>query len=301
MAKRKTSPTLRRIQGRLIVAMIQAPLVLPYDTRMRAVGWLMSSVAAPLAGYRKRIRENLSHAVPDLPKAEVERLCRAVPANTGRMLVEISSGQEFIDRIAATPMTGPGVADLDTAKAEKRPIIVVSGHFGNFDAARCALALRGHEIGALYRPVDDPYLDRAFHDALTAIAAPVFPRGRKGLGQMLRFLRKGNALAILPDQHVNRGAPLTFFGKTALTSLSAADMALKYNALLVPVYGIRDGAGFDIIAESPIPHSDAETMMQAVNDSLEARIRENMDQWLWIHRRWKPERQRKASAARISP
>lgn len=286
---------------RAILALLRAPLILPYPLRGAVVGSLMAWIFAPLAGYRSRIRDNLNHVLPELPDAEVHRLCRAVPANTGRMLIEIASGQDFIDRIAKIQMQGPGLPALDAAREAKRPIIVVSGHFGNFDAARCALSQRGHQIGALYRPVDDPILDEEFHTVLTNIAAPVFPRGRKGLGAMLRFLRKGNAVAILMDQYVHGGADVTFFGKPAPTSTSAAEMALKYDALLVPVYGIRRPGGFDIIAENPVTHSDPVTMTQEINDSLEARVRADMDQWLWIHRRWKPDLQRKRAAANTAP
>ena len=94
---------------------------------------------------------------------------------------------------------------------------------------------------------------------------------------------------MLIDQHMDDGAPLQFFGQTAYTALSAAEMALKYEAELVPFYAIRttEGAGFRIILEAPIESGSAEVMTQALNDSLEIRVRENMDQWLWSHRRWK--------------
>lgn len=284
-----------------ILALVRAPLLLPYGLRGPVVGWLMSRIAAPIARYDQRVIDNLNYVLPDMDPAEVKRLSRAVPANTGRMLIEIASGTKFTNRIAKIEMQGPGLPALDQARAEGRPIIVVSGHFGNFDAARAALAQRGHQIGALYRPVDDPVLDTEFHTVLSRIAAPVFPRGRKGLGAMLRFLRKGNTVAILLDQFVHEGAEVNFFGKPAPTSTSAAEMALKYGALLIPVYGIRTKDGFDIIAEAPIPPSDAITMTQAINDSLEARVRAHMDQWLWIHRRWKPELQRTRAAAKTGP
>ena len=78
-------------------------------------------------------------------------------------------------------------------------------------------------------------------------------------------------------------------GRSAKTALSAAEMALKYNCLLVPTYGVRhkNGNDFDLIIEDPIPHSDAKSMTQALNDSLAAQVRANMDQWFWIHNRWK--------------
>ena len=95
-------------------------------------------------------------------------------------------------------------------------------------------------------------------------------------------------VGVVLDQSMGDGAILRFFGHEALTALSPAEMALRYNALVVPTYGIRrpDG-GFDMVIEAPIPHSDPETMTQALNDSLEAQVRLHMDQWLWTHRRWK--------------
>lgn len=295
-----TASFAQRLRSMAIIGVLKGPMILPYRARLSVIAWLMTWVVAPLAGYSRRIRENLAHACPELPEEDVKRLCRAVPANTGRMLMEQGSGTDFTDTIDPQSLRGPGVADLDAARDSGTPILLVSGHFGNFDAIRFALSQRGHKVGALYRPIDDPVLDKHFLDMLTAIAAPIFPRGRTGLGQMLRFLRKGNAVAILPDQFVHEGAPLTFFGQPAPTSLSAAEMALKYNALLIPVYGIRTPDGFDLVAEAPIAHSDPLTMSQAVNDSLEARVREHMDQWLWIHRRWKPEVQRRRAAAKTS-
>jgi KDO2-lipid IV(A) lauroyltransferase len=91
------------------------------------------------------------------------------------------------------------------------------------------------------------------------------------------------------DQHMRHGAATTFFGHTAFTATSAADLALRYGAEIVPIYGVRrdDGISFDIVTEAPIPHSDAATMTQAINDSLERVARAHMDQWFWIHRRWK--------------
>jgi KDO2-lipid IV(A) lauroyltransferase len=101
---------------------------------------------------------------------------------------------------------------------------------------------------------------------------------------------------------MGHGPALPFFGKPAPTALSAAELALKYDGLLVPIYGIRqpDGLSFTIRVEDPVPPSDPETMTRALNASLEALVRQHMDQWFWIHRRWKPRRQarrQRASAA----
>ena len=269
--------------------LIELSLALPYRARVRMMGWLVERVVAPLTGYDKRIRGNLNHVLPDLPEAEIKRLCRAVPNNVVRTLIEIYSGYSFIARAKDAPITGPGFDKLEAARAEGRPVILVTGHFGNYDVSRAALIARGHNMGALYRRMSNPYFNDHYVRSISRIGTPMFEQGRKGMMEMVRHLKKGGVLGILTDLHAHAGANLTYFGKEAVTSLITAELALKYNAALIPVYAKRleNGVDFEIVFQDEIPHSDAKTMTQAVNDGLEALVRDNMDQWFWIHRRWK--------------
>lgn len=273
--------------------------LIPYRWRVPFGGWLFSRLVAPVAGYRRRIRANLDLVVPDLDKAEKARLVRDVPRNIGRTVTELYSPDDFLAVARRTEISGPGLAALEQAQADGRPAILVSGHFGNYDAVRAGLLHRGHRIGGLYRPMNNRLFNAHYVATISRIGTPLFDRGRRGLGQMMRFLRGGGTLAILIDQRMGNGAPLRFFGHTAWTALSAAELALKYDAALIPCYAIRrpDGMTFDVVLEAPLPHSDAETMTQALNDSLEAQVRAHMDQWFWLHKRWKmPESAHKQAA-----
>ncbi|MFZ1727314.1 MAG: lysophospholipid acyltransferase family protein [Albidovulum sp.] len=278
-----------RLTNRAFRALLGLARRLPYHRRIPVAGWVISRLVAPLAGYSRRVRDNLALICPDMPPAEVRRLMRAVPDNVGRTMVELYSGREFTDRVKDLPLTGPGADALERAHREGRPVILATGHFGNYDVARAALIARGYRIGALYKPMNNPLFNAHYLAAISTIGTPLFPRGNRGLGEMVRFLKSGGMLGLLMDQHMAHGAPVKFFGETAYTATSAADLALKYGAELIPVYGIRqpDGLSFAIVAEAPIAPSDPLTMTQAINDSLEAQVRRNMDQWFWIHRRWK--------------
>jgi Kdo2-lipid IVA lauroyltransferase/acyltransferase len=277
------------IQDRIIRGLIWVLLRLPYAARVQVCGWVMAQIIAPIAGYRTRVRENLGLVLPDMPKSEVERLARSVPDNVGRTIIEIYSGAAFIARAAATPPEGAGLAALEAAHATGRPVILVTGHFGNYDASRAALLARGFRVGALYRNMKNTYFNAHYVAAISRIGTPLFPRGRSGLTDMVRHLKSGGMLGLLIDQHMGHGADLTFFGVAAQTALSAAELALKYNALLIPTYAIRqpDGLNFRIIVEAQIAHGTPEAMTQALNDSLERVVRAHPDQWFWIHRRWK--------------
>ncbi|HSG54504.1 MAG TPA: lysophospholipid acyltransferase family protein [Paracoccaceae bacterium] len=274
----------------MVRAFIASLRLLPYRWRVPLAGWAMSRLIAPLLGYRKRIRENLALVCPEVPADEVERLVRAVPDNMGRTFVEMFSGAAFRERALRARQSGAGLAAVEQAVRDKRPIVFISGHFGNYDAARVLFAARIGKVGALYRPLNNQFINAQYVAAITSLAEPLFPRGRRGMAKMLAHLRGGGALALLIDQHMRNGAPLTFFGHEAYTALSAAEMALKYDALVIPVYATRQPNGLDFAVEfeAPIPHTTPEEMTQALNDSLEARVRGHMGQWLWTHRRWKP-------------
>lgn len=291
------------ISDRGLRAALRLARALPYGARVRLFGWLMRAVIGPIAGFPKRVATNLAHTCPDLPKAEARRIARGVLDNAGRTMIEIYSGQDFIDRVRDLPLQGGGAAVLEACHAEGKPVVLVTGHFGNYDASRAALIARGFHIGALYRPMNNGYFNTHYVKAISTIGEPVFARGRKGYAKLLRFLKDGGMAAFLIDQYAANGETLTFFGQPAPTALSAAELALRYDAPLIASYGVRreNGLDFDIIVEPPIPPSDPATMTQALNDSLERLTRQHMEQWFWIHRRWKPHRQRNRAAARTGP
>jgi KDO2-lipid IV(A) lauroyltransferase len=253
------------------------------------MGWLAAQVIAPVAGWRARVRANLAHVCPELPKTEVEKLARAVPNNAGRTLIEIYSGSDFVSRVKDSPIEGPGMAALEQARAQGRPVILVTAHFGNYDVARAALSARGHNMGALYRRMNNPYFNPHYVRSIGKIGQPLFEQGRRGMVQMVKHLRAGGVLGILSDVYFGNGVAMPFFGKPAMTSLATAEMALKYDAVLIPTFAIRQDNGLDFVIrlEPPVPHSDPVTMTQAVNAQLESLVRQHMGQWFWIHRRWK--------------
>jgi KDO2-lipid IV(A) lauroyltransferase len=281
-----------RLQNWVARGFIGALLALPYATRVRLSGWIFAHLVGPLSGARRRIRKNLSYAWPDLPQSEVDRLCRAVPDNLGRTLIEIYSGQAFSDRVKDVTPHGPGTEALAKGIAEGQPMILISGHFGNYDVARSYMLHQGRHLGGLFREMKNPYFNAHYVKAIRKLSEPMWTRSRRGMAEMVKFLRGGGAVALVTDQYNYEGQLIDFFGKPARTALSAAELALKYKTPLIPMYMIRqpDGLSFEIYVDTPIEHSDAPTMMQQFHDGLEAVVRKHPEQWLWIHRRWRPER-----------
>ncbi len=296
MAQARSELTDRAVDAAFRAA-LAAVRLMPYERRVPAMGAIAARVAAPLAGWPRRIEENLAFAVPDLPAPEVRRLKRVVPESVGRSLAELYAGEAFFARVRHLPLRGEGVEAIEQARRDGRAVIAATGHFGNYLAAGTAFLARGHRAGGLYRPMRNPHVNRHYVAAMEAVG-PMFPQGREGFGGLVRHLRRGGLLVILSDLWVHDGAELTFFGRPARTALTPAELARRYDALMVPFYGVRreDGLGFELRVHAPVPHGPPEAMMQALNDDLEAMVRAHMEQWFWIHRRWKPERRRRARA-----
>lgn len=277
------------IQAVLTKALIGMALILPYGIRVRFFGWLASAVAAPVAGWKRRVRKNLSLVMPELPKTEVKLIAERVCNNVGRTLIEIYSGKDFLQHVADTPFQGPGLDAFEQLRAAERPMVLITAHLGNYDVIRGTLSRRGLDIGALYRPMSNKAFNQNYVDAISAIAEPVFPVGRVGVSNLVRHLRGGGSMGIVADVSNYNGPLLNFFGQPAHTPLSAAEWAVKYDAPLIPIFALRepDGLHFRVHVAEPIPHGRPDDMMQAFNDIVENLVRENMDQWFWIHRRWK--------------
>jgi len=288
---------------RVLRGAIWCALRLPIRTRLWLMGRLVRHVVAPLAGYRKRAEDNLAHVWPDMGVTERRHLADLVADNAGRTMIDNYDVDGLMRRMADADITGDGVEAIEQARAEGRPVLFVTGHFGNFEAPRAALVARGYRIGGLYRPMSNPFFNAHYAANMHALSDPVFEQGRRGTMGLIKHIREGGMGVLLFDVYDSAGTPIDFMGQPAPTLTSAADIALRTGAVLVPFFGIRkpDGVNFDVVFEAPVPHGDPVDMMRDVTARLEARIRENPAQWFWSHRRWKPGRQRKRAAARIGP
>ncbi|MFM7334614.1 MAG: lysophospholipid acyltransferase family protein [Tabrizicola sp.] len=269
--------------------LIALALALPYAWRVGFVGWLMRRVIGPYAGYGTRAMENLALVWPDRSEAERAAIAQDSLDNAGRTLIENYSTRAFLARARKIEPEGPGYAALIAAREAGRPVILVSGHFGNYEAARAALVARGFDIGGLYRNLSNSYFNAHYVQTMQAFGGPVFPQGRAGTAGFVRHLKAGGQLVLLFDQDVPGAPALPFLGYPARTALSAAELALRLNADLIPFFATRqpDGLDFRVELDAPIPPSDPETMMRAVTEALETRVRAHPGQWFWIHRRWK--------------
>ena len=285
---------LYRLQARALRALLALTRLLPFGARREVVACACRVVVAVSPSLRARVDGNLRLARPGLDARDRRALTGRIAANTGRTLAGIWFPHDFARACAGLEAEGEGVDVLRAAARDRSGAIIVVGHFGHWEALRHILRREGIEIGGLYRPSNNPYYDPIFREGLEAAGRPIVPKGPAGARAMLKHIRGGGIMAILPDQHVSDGAWLRFLGEPALTSLSPAELALRYGVPLVPAFMPEIDGRLRVIVEAPIPPSDAPAMMQAFNDRLGAWVSRHPEQWLWFHRRWKYDGRRAA-------
>ncbi|RDC71640.1 lauroyl acyltransferase [Rhodovulum sp. 12E13] len=270
-------------------ALVGVARTLPYDARIRFGGAVFARAVAPLTRMGARIDENLSYIYPDLSAAARRQRARAAARQAGRLLMENYSSTELARRMARVVPTGPGLPALAAARDEGRPVLLLTGHFGNYEAARACLVAQGYVIGGLYRPMANALVNRHYVATMQAIGGPIFPQGRAGTKGLIAHLKRGGMAMMLNDLYTGTGVALPFLGRPAMTSPHPAEIALRTGAEVVCVFGTRraDGLSFDVEVEAPLPRTDALEMTRAYNDAVSARIRAHPEQWFWMHRRWK--------------
>jgi KDO2-lipid IV(A) lauroyltransferase len=236
----------------------------------------------------RRFDRELRRIFPDMPRSDRMKIGRSMGRKMGQTLFEIYHCAEFLAQNNSFRISGPGLKTLKNARAKGKGALIVSGHFGQWEAIRGVLIAEGLETGAVYRPQSNRHYQRRLSSGIQGGGQPIVQTGSNGTREMIRHLKKGGFIAILLDEKSDDGAKLPFLGQPALTSLAAARLALKYDLVMVPAFGLRvgDGQEFEVQFESEIPHSDVLKMTQKFNDLLSARILEHPEQWYWLLQRW---------------
>jgi len=261
----------------------------PYSKRIILGGVWFQYIVSPISGSKARIRENLEHVLPSLGIKDKQKVFGGVPNNIGRTFTELFFPYDFLQIIQTCEITGEGYKAFKEAQLTGQPVILVAGHFGNYDSVRGRLVLEGHNIGSLYKPLSNPFLNRIYVSRISKIGFPLFPNDKDGMRQMIHSLQRGETIALMADQAMSSGTKLPFMGRMCNTPISAAKLATKYGALLIPCLSSRnkDGITHTSVMKAPIKHTDPIEMTKQLNFLFEQHLHENIDQWLWTHRRWK--------------
>jgi KDO2-lipid IV(A) lauroyltransferase len=273
---------------------------LPLADAMR----LSAAVAALVIRFAGRLQRigllNLSIAFPEKTEAERREILVASYRNLGRMVAELA---HLSDLTAANVRTAVDPDDIPIWDHEILPhlesqgVLILTGHFGNWEMFAYAYGLLGHPVSLVHQTIKNPLVD-SFVERMRSAGGTKLFRKQEAARAVLRGLKARELVVVALDQNQSRRAGIfvDFFGLPANTSDGLARIALRTGAPIYPAFIVRDGESahhrvvfLPRVEIGSMADRDlaARELTQRCTAVLEAMIRKHPDHWLWTHKRWR--------------
>ena len=266
------------------------------DSTAARVGGMLGTVIRPAGIRRATVEANLRLAFPDRDESWREEVVRATYRHLGREAVAMlrlsHHTREEIVRLTDIPATDWDA--FEAARAEGRGVLLVTGHYGNWEAAAAAVAARGIPVAAVVKALRNPLVDEQLKAARERLGIETIDM-RDAPRRMPRVLARGGVIGIVADQDArSSGVWVPFFGVPASTYRGPALFALRFQAPVIAAVARRlpDGR-YRIQGERmETPRSgdlerDVTDLTRALAAHLESEIRKEPGQYFWFHKRWK--------------
>ena len=274
------------IEGLAVAVILLIFAILPLPLA-EAVGAFLGTVVGLFAWRRNKIGLfNLRVAFPEKSEKECKKILRQMWRHFGRLIADLPHNRQVLQEARFI-----GVEHLRKAYASGKGGFVCSAHIGNWELSVAKQIAPGFVMNPVYRPANNWFLDKLLFARRKGIK---IPKGRTGARLMIETLKQGKFISILCDQKFREGITLTLFGMPAQTATAMASLALKMNVPIIMVKAIQQKDKHYLLTVYPpvpipvgLPRAEAERqIMISVNQMYEKWIRENPEQWLWIHRRF---------------
>ncbi len=289
--------------GALAVGLLKVLRLTNPDQMADFAGWLMRKIG-PLLPENRIGRENLVAAFPEKSTAEIDTILRGVWDNLGRVGAEFAHLDRLWDfdaehperrgRIEITPESSERFIQL---LRDGKPALIFAAHLANWELPAIAAVTYKLDSAVLYRRPNIAGIDKWLRQTRTATMGELIATGLNAPLKIAEALQRGAHIGMLVDQYYMRGVEVTFFGRRTMANPLLARLARHFDC---PIHGARiirlPGHRFrGELTDAIAPARDAEGKidiagtMQIITSVVEGWIREHPEQWLWLHRRWRPE------------
>lgn len=266
--------------------------LLPMHTASN-IGACVTRMIGPHLKVSQVAKRNLQAAFPDWSEEKITQTVIGVWDNVGRYATEFPhvasmTRDDFFRKVEV-------IGEEYLRATEGTGALFYSCHIANWELGIKMAAMFDLPVSAVYRPLNNPMVDTLINSYRNQYQVRGLTKTTTGGREMIRELKAGNKVAILIDQKMNTGIPVPFLGRDCMTTTSIADLAIKYGYPILPVQVERIGrsANFRITISPPLEFtlsgdykSDALMIMTMAHARMEDWIRQNPEQWFWLHKRW---------------
>jgi KDO2-lipid IV(A) lauroyltransferase len=243
------------------------------------------------------ILPNLGIAFPEMTQNRRQEIARKICGNFGAVLAEYPH-MASITINGNAPAVEVIIDEMTQSVIDrKQPAIYVTAHLGNWELGALMITILGMPLSVVYSPQKNPFLDQMIQAKRETLGCGFITKD-KAVRQLIRELRAGRSVGLLPDQRVDNGEPVPYFGVDALTTTAPAWLAIRMECPLIPVQVKRIGAAkFRVIFHAPIdtcknigdPQQRVFEVTKKINHCFEQWIHADPEHWLCIKRRWPKE------------
>ncbi len=279
------------LQYPLARGMIELIRLMPYRMAI-GLGRSLGRLAWRLdAFHRKAAQIQMRHALGDAYRPE---LVREVFMFHGDILVDAVKYAYLSEEEIRRRIDIEGQEHLDRALATGRGLMLITGHIGNWEMLAHLHRVLGIRFCVMADVRDDPRIEELVNGLRVRSGATILPPAGKAL-MLIRELKKGNTIGFLIDQRGKRsdGLYCDFFGLPAPTNPAPAFLAVKADALVVPVLSFKNDGRYVVrFSEAREASSFGQgkegiaRLSQFMQSWVESAVRERPDQWFWLHCRW---------------
>lgn len=268
--------------------------LLPADRRLKLAG-LFGNISYLITPRRVKIAlENLGAAFPHLPASERKQIVRQVYRNLAAGAIEEVNLAHAVGTVAVDAQTEAKLALLRQLRREGRPLLFVTGHYGNWEVLAQFLTTRFEKVSFLAKEQSNPYINKMVNRLRSAMGGHVIPTNISAR-VVPKLLKSGGALMLAVDQDAGSGGVMIeFLGRPAAYFRGWALFSYHYHVPVAFMFLRRESQGFtleiaDIIEPDLTVDKDTEIKRLLVHfsDHLAAAVTAHPEQWLWTHRRWK--------------
>jgi KDO2-lipid IV(A) lauroyltransferase len=261
------------------------------------LGEIIGKYFGPLFRKKTIAKKNILIAFPNFNEKSINEMIDRMWKNIGRIFGEYIHINKFsiIDN-SKKKIVFTNRDDAEILKKNNKPIVFFSGHFANFELMAKCLQELGFNIGAIYRPLNNIFLNPIMEFIRKNYICPIqIEKGSNGAKKLIKPISNNNPLALMVDQRLSSSIRVPFFDQPATTTITPAQLAIKYDALLVPVFLKRlEKTNFEFFIEEPLITNrtndydkDIFNITQIMNIKIEEFIKRDPAHWLWSHDRWK--------------
>jgi KDO2-lipid IV(A) lauroyltransferase len=261
------------------------------------LGEIIGKYFGPLFRKKTIVKKNILIAFPDLNENSINEMIERMWKNIGRIFGEYIHINKFsIMDLKKIKIDFANKNNFEILKKNNKPVVFFSGHFANFELMAKCLQELGFNIGAIYRPLNNIFLNPIMEFIRKKYICPIqIEKGSNGTKKLIKHISTNNPLALMIDQRLSSSIRVPFFNQPATTTTTPAQLAIKYDALLVPVFLKRlEKTNFEFFIEEPLiinrtNHYDKDifNITQIMNKKIEEFIKRDSAHWLWSHDRWK--------------